>query len=116
MDQTMEQQLLSAGVNIREGVARFAGNAPLYEKFLFKFLDDPSFAQLQTAVAAANWEDALTAAHTLKGVSGNLGLDALFNASAQVVSLLREQNPAGALSAYETLKKSYDEIMGILRH
>ena len=116
MDQTMEQQLLSAGVNIREGVARFAGNDALYQKFLFKFLDDPSYAQLQDAVAAKNWEAALSAAHTLKGVSGNLGMDALFNASAKVVSLLREGNPAGALTAYETLKNSYEEIIRILRH
>ncbi len=116
MDQTMEQQLLSAGVNIQEGVARFAGNDALYQKFLFKFLEDPSFDQLQAAVAAENWADALTAAHTLKGVSGNLGLESLFSSSAQVVSLLREQDPAGALAAYAALKDSYEEIIRILRH
>ena len=39
----------------------------LVHRFVLKYPADPSFAQLRKAVAAADWESAFRAAHTLKG-------------------------------------------------
>ena len=41
----------------------------LVHRFVLKYPADPSFAQLREAVAAADWESAFRAAHTLKGVA-----------------------------------------------
>ena len=43
----------------------------LVHRFVLKYPADPSFAQLREAVAAADWESAFSAAHTLKGVAQN---------------------------------------------
>ncbi len=37
------------------------------KKFVLKFLDDNSYANLKEAIAAGNVEEAFRAAHTLKG-------------------------------------------------
>lgn len=115
MDQLLEQQLLAIHVNIPEGVARFAGNQALYEKFLYKFLDDPTFAQLEQAVASQDWDVALTAAHTLKGVTGNLAIGGLYDASTQMVSHLRQSDQAAALAAYADIRQAYGQLIDILR-
>ena len=49
----------------------------LVERFLGKFLDDGSFSELTSAMAAGQTEAAFRAAHTLKGVSANLGFERL---------------------------------------
>jgi len=39
-----QQECLAAGIDFEEGVARFVGNADIYEKFLRDFLGDQTFA------------------------------------------------------------------------
>lgn len=56
-----------------------------------------------------------SAAHTLKGVAGNLGLKPLFDACSETVFLLREQNYEKALKSFETLRHAYIKIIGIIR-
>lgn len=115
MKQIIEQQLLGAGVQIEEGARRFAGNYALYERFLDKFPDDPTFGALELAVEQQNWQDILTAAHTLKGVAGNLSMERLFCACSEMVALLRADDHSGALQSYETVKRSYEAIIRALR-
>ena len=43
-------------------------NEAFIKKFVLKFLDDNSYANLKEAIAAGNVEEAFRAAHTLKGV------------------------------------------------
>ena len=50
-------------------------NDALIEKFLIKFLADESYANIFKNLEAQNLEEAFRAAHTLKGVCQNLGLD-----------------------------------------
>lgn len=59
----------------------------LVKKFITKFLDDSSFSELCLAMEEGNREKAFHAAHTLKGVSANLGLNRLLS----TVTLLTEQ-------------------------
>lgn len=67
----------------------------LIEKFLLKFLNDPTYQQLLDAVAANNIEESFRAAHTLKGVAANLGFTELKqNASALTEQLRDRQNTA----------------------
>ena len=65
----------------------------LVHRFVLKYPADPSFAQLREAVAAADWESAFRAAHTLKGVAQNLGFDALYRASARRTAADRTAAP-----------------------
>lgn len=107
--------LRDAGVDTEGSVRRFAGNAALYEKFLLRFPEDPNFAAASAALESGDWEGLLQAVHTLKGVSGNLGLNRIFELCSQVVTLLRaeEQTEAGRIFR-EELAAAYGEICLIL--
>ena len=50
------------------------------------------------------------AAHTLKGVAGNLGLNGLMKACAEMVVQLRSNSMEGALAAYPTVKEYYGKV------
>lgn len=114
MENKLLQALQAAGVDTETALARFLGNAALYERFLIKFPKDPSFAQIGPALEAEDWDSALTAAHTLKGVAGNLGMTALFQTSGQVVDLIRAGKYEEARAAYSTLQASYMAVSRLL--
>lgn len=67
-------------------------------KYLRMFLADDSYQGLCKAVQANDYRRAFECAHNLKGVSANLGIGALFNASDRICEELRGGNPGSGLS------------------
>lgn len=67
------------GVNLKSGLARVGSDQKLYRKLLVKFHDDYSDAtdQIKDALDTSDQELAQRLAHTVKGVSANLGMDNL---------------------------------------
>ena len=61
----------------------------ILQKFVLKFLDDGSYAELLAAMEAKDGETAFRAAHTIKGVCLNLGFDTLFKSSNTLCEALR---------------------------
>ena len=61
----------------------------LIRKFIAKFLDDGSYPELCRAMEQGQTEEAFRAAHTLKGVSANLGFDRLTASSGELTELLQ---------------------------
>ena len=83
----------------------------LVRKFIIKFLDDDSYSKLCLAVQNGQREEAFRAAHTLKGVCGNLSLDKLYHSASELTELLRPEADAISLEAaalFETVKLDYD--------
>lgn len=75
-------------------------------KFLTIFLQDTSYSNLVTHLEAGDLKEAFRAAHTIKGISRDLGLTPLFTYSSQLADVLRpdeEGNPAGPLDQVEGL-------------
>ncbi|MBM6869681.1 Hpt domain-containing protein [Pseudoflavonifractor phocaeensis] len=70
-------------------LARFGGSEALLLRFLRRLPEDKTFAALSDAVAAGDLTGVERGAHTLKGVAANLGLDALRDASSDLVSAVR---------------------------
>ena len=58
-------------------------------KYLKLFLSDPSFTELKEAFAGNDAQTAFRAAHTLKGVAANLGLNKLSASSSELTEDLR---------------------------
>ena len=80
------------GISVEAGLSRVGGNRALYGKLLCKFRDGQERA-LEEIRAALERGDAATAArlsHTVKGVSGNLGGEALFRAAALLEKAIHE--------------------------
>lgn len=59
------------------------------EKFVRMFLADPTFSDLEAALRAGDMEAAFRAAHTMKGLSRDLGLMRLFEPSSELADALR---------------------------
>ena len=58
-------------------------------KYLRLFLEDPSFNELKETFESKDAKTAFRAAHTLKGVAANLGLNKLSNTSSDLTEDLR---------------------------
>lgn len=115
MEDTLLFLMQSAGVDTRGALARFAGNAELYMKFLKRFPQDKAFQNISDALEKEDWPEMLKAAHTLKGVSSNLGMVRLFRACSETVRLLREEKTDEAKESYAEIKAAYHEIDFVLR-
>ena len=109
--------LKAAGVDYDGALSRFMGNEALLMRFLNKFLDDPNFLNLDTALEQGDAEKAFQAAHTLKGVCQNLSITALYHSSAELADRLRDGQEYGEDVAplLERVKKDYTLAMDCIR-
>lgn len=83
------------------------------KKFALRFKEDPSYNELCLALERGDVQAAFIAAHTLKGVSQNLGFDLLYKSSHEVTEILRAGSlEVGALMP--ELKKHYEMIINAL--
>lgn len=87
-------------VNSAEGLARVRGNATLYKRMLGMFVGSTEFAALEEALAAGDWARGADVAHAIKGMTGNLSLTAIFDASTELMLQLRQGAPDEALLAH----------------
>jgi CheY-like chemotaxis protein/HPt (histidine-containing phosphotransfer) domain-containing protein len=83
------------GISIASGLGRVAGNKQLYGKLLCKFKDgqEDAVEQIAGALRANDVETAARLAHTVKGVSGNLGADNLYHAAADLEKAIKDGKP-----------------------
>lgn len=100
MDSLRRQRLLDAGLDVDSALARFMNNEALLEKFLAKFPADPNHHRLAAAIAA----------HTLKGVCGNLSMTALFELLTRQVAAFRADDWEGAVAMMPELDRLYDGL------
>ncbi|MGN1163736.1 MAG: Hpt domain-containing protein, partial [Candidatus Ornithospirochaeta sp.] len=84
-------------------------NDRLIEKFILKFLSDPSFGELEKAVAEGDAEGEFRASHTLKGVAGNLSFSALASSSSALTEALRGMTGAIPEEANVLFEKTRDD-------
>ncbi len=80
------------GISLASGLGRVAGNRQLYAKLLCKFKDGQENAvdQIKAALQVGDTETATLLAHTVKGVSGNLGGDNLYQAAAELEKAIKQ--------------------------
>lgn len=77
------------GADYEGTLPRFLGKEDLYLRFLDMLLKDETLQRLGEALEADDGAGAFEAAHTLKGVVGNMGLTPLYQAVCALVGPLR---------------------------
>lgn len=113
MDKNILEQ---AGINYADLMQRFCGNESMMERFLKSFLADENYDHIISAYDKKEYELLLSSAHTLKGVAGNLSMEALFEACDHVVSDLRQNNLEQLPQHVEKLKTAYEQIQENLQN
>ena len=90
----------------------------LIRKFIAKFLDDGSYPELCRAMEQGQTEESFRAAHTLKGVSANLGFDRLTASSGDLTELLRGRTdgiPTEAVPLLDMVRQDYELTADAIR-
>lgn len=105
----------AAGVDYDAALSRFMGNEGLLTRFLKKFMDDPNFLNLQGAIDKGDVDAAFRAAHTLKGVAGNLSLSELYNHASKIADMLRGGDLEGAKAMMPEVQAAYRKITDALK-
>lgn len=100
-----------------EGVFSRLGNEDLIARFVVKFTKDMSFDNLKKAMDAKDADQAFRAAHTLKGVSVNLGFDRLYEASSALTEHLRGKDTIdGALELFASVENEYNNTIQTIQN
>lgn len=89
-------------------------NEKLIRKYVCKFLDDSSYRDLVQALSQNNYPDAFRFAHTLKGVSRNLGLTKVFELSNEITEILRDEQPHDVSNKMAELTKEYEHVVHVI--
>lgn len=103
---TLKDCYINLGGNY-DGVIGRLQRQQLVEKFIFKFLDDKSFAMFEAAMKVQDYGEALRAVHTLKGICQNLSFDRLFESSFKVTKALKENDYSTAIEMSSQLSEDY---------
>ena len=111
------KKLTEAGIDYDEGLHRFAGNEQIYEKFLKKAFDGMIMEKLNGEIENKDYEKAVKTAHELKGITGNLSMNSLYEKLALLVNELRDQCRSEVIEeefsqaqiAYEIVKAAIKE-------
>ena len=109
MDALRKQRLTAAGIDLNSALERFMGNEALLERFLKRFLQDENSARLNQELTAGDMETALAAAHTLKGVCGNLSMSALYDLFSRQVAAFRAGDVALAMGLMAEIQPALEK-------
>lgn len=101
------------GIDWARGISYTGGNRTLYLRFLKRFPQDPSMDRLMHALSVGDLEAAFTCAHTLKGLSMQLGIVSLSDPAAALCNLLRPRDPSvlpQAVALANRLKTLHEQV------
>ena len=108
-------RLESGGIDVAQALERVMGNEALLERLLGRFLDDPQYPALCTALKGGDTEQAVIAAHTLKGVCQNLGFSNLYAPAVTLTETLRAGQLDGTAEQFAEVEKQYRITMAAIQ-
>ena len=116
MDKFVQTELEGAGVNVEETLRRFMNNEMLMIKFLRKFVDDENMNKLRTLIADKHYNEVLPVAHTLKGVSGNLGLIKLYEIFSRMCQDCRNDQYEDLDGLFAQAEANYSKVVEAIKN
>ena len=97
-----------------ENTLRRIPSEALVRKFVLKYPGDPSFNLLKDSLAAEDWETAFRAAHTLKGVAQNLGMEHLYQVSSALCEALRGPKPLTDPALWPPVEEANAQVLAAI--
>lgn len=111
---TLQECYQAMGGGYEEVLGRLRSEK-LIQKFVLKFLADPSYENLHQALNDGNGEEAFRAAHTLKGVSQNLSFTHLYEASHDLAEALRDGKTLTDDQLVQRVDEAYSQAASAIR-
>ncbi len=102
------------GISMESGLKKVAGNRKLYKKLLNQFHDSNVNAvdDIKNALSNDDFKTAARLAHTVKGVSGNLGADNLFHSAAALADAIKQGYETSLNALINDFSSHLDIVMG----
>lgn len=111
---TLTEAAKELNIDLEGTLGRFSGNEGLYLRFLRRLPQDKTFEQLAQGVEQGDAQIMEQAAHTLKGVAANLGLEDLRQASDGVVQAVRAGQTGEACGQFERVRQAFQRACDVL--
>ncbi|HOS30777.1 MAG TPA: Hpt domain-containing protein [Treponemataceae bacterium] len=108
--------LRSGGIDVTDALNRFSGSNELLEKYLNRFIEEKSYTELVIAMERADYAAAENAVHSLKGVTGSLGMTSLFQSSCALLAAFRDKKEELFSPLLEEIKVKYEEISAVIKN
>ena len=107
--------LRAFGANTDEGVARCFGKEDFYLRLVKMVVtqNQKDFDQLAAAIGAGDLAAAFDAAHSLKGVLGNLSLTPIFAPVSEITEQLRAKTEMDYAPALGVILAKFDELKAL---
>ena len=87
----------------------------MVQKFVLKFLNDPSYQLLCDSMEAGNYTEAFRAAHTIKGVCQNLSFTRLLASGEKLTEALRDGPTPEAPALFAQVQADYRQTVDAIR-
>lgn len=111
---TIEETYKEIGGNYADVFSRLMKET-FVVKFALMYLKDASFDNLMKAVESGDIREEFQAAHSLKGVSANLGFESLRKAASDLTEQLRPQNAPADKTLVEAVKTAHEKVIAGLK-
>jgi CheY-like chemotaxis protein len=100
------------GIDIAAGVARVAGNKTIYRDLLMQFYAKYHrvYEEMRLAVSEFRLDAASNLAHTVKGISGNMGANTLHRAAGELEKALTLDRREDAENQMALFKEALDQV------
>lgn len=115
---TVKQRLdlVRLGVDLEAVLDVFCNNEEAYIVCLHKFAADKSYNCMLDAIRNNDVDKAFEAAHSLKGVSGNLGFTELFDEVAIITEVFRNKSMDYDINNLENIRNNYKKVIDIIEN
>ena len=107
--------LKAFGANTDDALARCMGNEMFYFKLIGKVLEDKNFDALFESISVKDFDKAFEAAHTLKGVLGNLSLTPIYDPVCEITELLRVKSDVDYTPYLSVIADKKTELLELMK-
>lgn len=109
------EELRSWGCDIDGAFERFLNDEDLYDECLIMFVEDENIDALKEHITDEDQQASFVIVHTLKGVTGNLGLTPLYESLVILCESLRHNEYDPKSGYYEIVQSNLDKFLEIMK-
>ncbi len=110
-------EMLTVGLNVPEMIEHFMDREDMFMKYLKKFFESAGGVVLELTAAAEkeDYQNMLFAAHSLKGLAGNIGLNGVYIPAKKIVDDIRANTYDECGEDFAKLQEAYYHASGIAK-